>query len=139
MTTGPSEQRNPYKGSPPRPWIRVRLAVPDGTTEEVELLADTGNPCAIIISQAAMTRLPHGDAPGMNTNFGPLGGGWLHVCMPELGLEQDVLGFASDMVVTATTASNPNFEGLAGLPLLRLFEYGGDADWFWLRPAHSLP
>ena len=32
-----------------------------------------------------------------------------------------------------------DFSGLVGLPLLRLLEYGGDADWFWLRPASTSP
>jgi hypothetical protein len=37
----------------------------------------------------------------------------------------------------AAEASSPDFGGLVGLPLLRLMEYGGDADWFWLRPANK--
>jgi hypothetical protein len=45
MIAGPYEQRNPYKGFPDRPWIRLRLTASDGTGEEMELLADTGNPC----------------------------------------------------------------------------------------------
>jgi hypothetical protein len=39
-------QKNPYKGKPERPWIRVRLATTSGKFLEFELLADTGNPCA---------------------------------------------------------------------------------------------
>jgi len=42
------EQRNPYKGQPPRPWVRLRFRAKDGSMVEVELLADTGNPCAVI-------------------------------------------------------------------------------------------
>jgi hypothetical protein len=139
MIAGPSEQRNPYKGSPPRPWVRLRFTAPDGTTQEVELLADTGNPCAVIISQALMARLKLRAAPDVQSNFGLLEGGWLHLTMPELGLDQDVVGFGSDAVGTAAKASSPDFEGLAGLPFFRLLEYGGDADWFWLRPAQSRP
>lgn len=139
MMAGPSEQRNVYKGSPPRPWVRLRLTAPDGATHQVELLADTGNPCAIIVSQALMARLKQRAAPDVHSNFGLLDGGWLHLTMPELGLDQDVLGYASDAVATATKASHADFEGLAGLPFLRLLEYGGDADWFWLRPAQSRP
>ena len=135
MSSGPYEQRNPCKGSPPRPWVRVRLAAPDGTTLEIELLADTGNPCAIIITQALLGRLTWRSASDVQSNFGILEGGWLHVIMPELGLDQDVVGYANDAVVAASKASSPDFEGLAGLPFLRLVEYGGDADWFWLRPA----
>ena len=57
------EQRNPYKGAPPRPWVRVLLAARDGTNHEVDLLADTGNPCAIIVSQALMASLKLRAAP----------------------------------------------------------------------------
>jgi hypothetical protein len=137
MIALPSEQRNPYKGSPPRPWVRLRLTAPDGSTHDIELLADTGNPCAIIISQALMARLKLRAAPDLHSNFGLLEGGWLHLSTPGLGLDQDVVGFASDAVVTSTMASSLDFEGLAGLPFLRLLEYGGDADWFWLRPVQS--
>lgn len=139
MSTGPSEQRNPYKGSPPRPWVRLRLTALDGTVHEVEVLADTGNPCALIISQALMARVRLRAAPDMHSNFGLLEGGWLHLTMPELGLDQDLVGFASDPVVSAAKASSPDFEGLAGLPFLRLLEYGGDVDWFWLRPVQNRP
>jgi hypothetical protein len=86
-----------------------------------------------------MALLKQGDAPDVNTNFGTLQGGWLHVLMPELGLDQYLVGYASDAVVTATKASCPDFEGLAGLPLLRMTEYGGDPDWFWLRPLLVQP
>jgi hypothetical protein len=62
-----------------------------------------------------------------------LEGGWISVRLPDLGLTHLVIGYGSDDVVTATKASSSDFEGLAGLPLLRLMEYGGNADWFWLR------
>ena len=139
MIAGPSEQRNPYKGSPQRASVRLRLATPAGTTHEVELLADTGSPCALLLSEAATVRLKQRAAPDVNTNFGLLQGGWFHVAMAELGVDQDLVGYTSDAVVTATKASSPDFEGLAGLPLLRLFEYGGDADWFWLRRVQRQP
>ncbi len=86
-----------------------------------------------------MAGLKQRSTPDLQSNFGLLEGGWLHVTMPELGLDQDVGGFASDAVVTATKASSPDFEGLAGLPFLRLLEYGGDADWFWLRRVQNRP
>ncbi len=136
MIAGLAEQRNRYKGNPPRPWVRLRLTAPDGNTEEVELLADTGNPCAVIISQVLLAKLKHRAAPEVYSNFGLLEGGWLHLTMPELGLAQDVVGFGSDAVVQAARASHVALEGLAGLPFLRLVEYGGDKDWFWLRPSH---
>jgi hypothetical protein len=112
---------------------------PGGATDEVELLADTGNPCAVIISRVLMAKLKQRAASDVNSNFGLLEGGWLHLTMPELGLDQDLEGYASDTVATATKTSSPDFEGVAGLPFLRLLEYGGNADWFWLRPAAKPP
>jgi hypothetical protein len=135
MTSGTPEQRNPYKGTPPRPWVRLQLVAPDGTIQELELLADTGNPLPLLVSRGFMSRLKHGSAPDVTTNFGLLEGGWLRVALPDLALDRTLVGYASDAVVSATKASSPDFEGLAGLPLLRLLEYGGDANWFWLRPA----
>ena len=79
MMAKPSEQQNAYKGSPPRPWVRLRLITPDGTTHEVELLADTGNPCAIILGLAHMAALKQRAAPDIHSNFGLLEGGWLHL------------------------------------------------------------
>jgi hypothetical protein len=133
MTAAPFEQRNPYKGRPERPWIRLRLAAPSGVTTEMDLLADTGNPCALIISQHDMRGLKAGDGPDVSTNFGLLQGGWLQLAMPELGLIQPVLGYASDAVVAAAKADHADFAGLAGLPLLRLTQYGGNIDCFWIR------
>lgn len=135
MTGGSYEQRNPYKGTPPRPWIRVRLLAPNGTPRELELVADTGSPSALIIGQATMTSLSQLPAATRTSNFGPLIGGVLHVHMPEVGVDQDLLSYASDTVVTFVQKSHPDFEGLVGLSFLRLMEFGGDADWFWIRPA----
>jgi hypothetical protein len=137
MIAGPTEQLNRYKGSPPRPWVRLRLSIPDGITHEVELLADTGNPCAIVIAQSVMANLQHRAAPNLNSNFGPLVGGWLRLTMPELGLDQDLVGYGSDAIVAASKESSADFEGLAGLPFLRLLEYGGNADSFWIRGVQS--
>ena len=139
MTTGPFEQRNTYNGSPPRPWIRLRFAAADGSTHECELLADTGNPCAVVIGMALMLKLIRRSAPDVQSNFGVPQGGWIHLRMPELGLDQEVRSFASDAVASAAKKSSPAFEGLAGLPLLRLLEYGGDADCFWVRSALAHP
>jgi hypothetical protein len=133
MSVGTSEQRNRYKGFPSRAWARLRLTALDGTHHELDLLADTANPCALIISRAAMLGLKWRDASDITSNFGLLEGGWLHVHMPELGLDLDLRGYASDPVVTGTQVSSPDFQGLVGLPFLRLLEYGGDINWFWLR------
>jgi hypothetical protein len=69
------------------------LTAPDGTTKEVELLADTGNPCAIIFSRVLMAALKQRATPDLHSNFGLLEGGWLHLTMPELDLDQDVEGY----------------------------------------------
>lgn len=128
-----SEQRNACKGAPPRPWLRLSLIAADGTVKTLELLADTGNPCAIIVDAATLRDFNQGLAPGLSTNFGTLDGGWLRVQIPEVALDEDVLGYGSDVVAQAAGESHPDFAGLAGLPLLRLIEYGGDRDAFWIR------
>jgi hypothetical protein len=50
--------------------------------------------------------------------------------MPELGLIEPIHGYGSDSVAQAVKRDSSDFSGLVGLPLLRLTEYGGDADWF---------
>ena len=133
MSRPVQEQRNAYKGSPERPWVRLRLVDDRAGARDVELLADTGNPCAVILGEQLMQQFRRGDGPDVQTNFGLLEGGWLYVLVPELGLGEFVLGYASDSVVVAARESCPDFEGLVGLPLLRLVEYGGDRNSFWLR------
>lgn len=61
MIVAAFEQRNPYKGEPQRPWIRLRLEAPDGSLLEGELLADTGNPYTLIVPLAIMARLKIAD------------------------------------------------------------------------------
>ena len=104
---------------------------------DLNLLADTGNPCALIISPARMALLKQRDGVDVNSNFGLLEGGWLHVAMPDLQVDAEVLAYASNEVVMAAQASSPDFEGLAGLPFLRLMEHGGNADAFWFALLRS--
>jgi len=130
-----AEQRNRYKGNPERAWIRLRFVANDGSSTELELLTDTGSPCSVIVSRDNLQRLQTLEGAGMATNFGPLPGGWLQLAMPELGLDQLILGYASDSLVAAVQMDHPDFQGVAGLPLLRLVEYGGDADCLWLRSS----
>ena len=134
--TGPlPDQCNPYQGDPPRPWIVLRLAAVDGSTHEFKLIADTGNPYAFVIGEDQLAKLTFGSGTALDTNFGLLQGAWFLLAMPELGLDLLQLGYASDDVVISTKQSHPDFEGLAGLPLLRLLEYGGNASEFWIRRA----
>jgi hypothetical protein len=135
MSSQPFEQRNPYKGDAAAALGTAALRGQGGTREELELVADTGNPFVIVLSVAAMMRLQHTAGHDVNTNFGLLQGGWLKLVMPELGLDLSVEGYASDVVFAAVQRSSPDFQGLVGLPLLRLVEYGGDADSFWIRKA----
>ncbi|MFO0845480.1 MAG: hypothetical protein U0797_24365 [Gemmataceae bacterium] len=139
MTSAAFEQRNPYKGSPERPWIRVRLRAADGSDHELELLADTGSPFAIILGEALFLGLKHRDISGASSGFGAMTGGWLQVVTPELGVDTDLVGYGSDDILTTVQASSTDFLGLAGLPLLRLMEYGGDADAFWVRSVAAKP
>ena len=127
------QQKNPYKGEPERPWIRVRLATATGTFFELELLADTGNPCALIIGDAHMAIAKIRDATDVKSNFGALKGGRVRIAMPALGIERVVVAYSSDAVSKAVKASHSDFDGLAGLPLLRLAKFGGDADYFWFK------
>ncbi|MBI1832399.1 MAG: hypothetical protein HYR84_13230 [Planctomycetes bacterium] len=131
------EQRNPYAGSPPRPWFFVRLAAEDGNTREFKLIADTGNPFAIVIDCKSLNIFNDGEGPPVDTNFGPLEGAWFKLAMPEFCLTQRVFGCGSDEIVAGAKANHPDFEGLAGLPLLRCLEYGGNADGFWIRRSTS--
>jgi hypothetical protein len=48
-------------------------------------------------------------------------------------LDEDVLCYGSSDFVEAVRSSHPDFDGLAGLPLLRMTEYGGDSDAVWIR------
>jgi hypothetical protein len=139
VTPGPPEQRHPYKGSPLRPWVQVQLAAPDGTVRDFDLLADTGNPFELVVSRGILTSFPHGAAAHAHTNFGVLHGGWLHVLVPVVGMDLWLVGYGNDTIVTAAQKSSPDFEGLVGLPFLRRTEYGGDRDWFWIRPGPTGP
>ncbi len=139
MAAGPYIQRNPYKGTTARGWVRLRFAAADGSVHERELVADTGSPCAVIFGLSDFTLLSHASAPGTNSNFGTLIGGWLELSRPELGLTGQIRGFGSDPVLQAVQRDSADFAGLVGLPLLRLVEYGGDATSFWVRKAGGGP
>ena len=137
MPLSPDEQRNRYLGSPPRAWITLRLATPAGKTRAWKLVADTGNPFAFVISKEAMHEYSFGAATHVQTNFGVLEGAWFRLSMAEFGLDVLALGYASEAVVSSVKTSHLDFEGLAGLPLLRLLEYGGDSEDFWIRSRAS--
>ncbi len=133
------EQRNPYKGSSSKAWVRVRLVGPSLDTHDLDLLADTGSPFSIIISDRIMQMVGTRLAVTVPTNFGPLRGGWLRVTIPDVGFDQQLLCYASDAVVASSKQSSSDFEGLLGLPVLRMHIYGGDATAFWILSAAGPP
>jgi hypothetical protein len=125
-------ENSPLLGSSPlcrRRWLLART----------ELLADTGSPCAVILGQTDLAVLLRASAAGIQTNFGALAGAWLELHMPELGLTSAILAFGSDTVFQTVQGDSAEFSGLAGLPLLRMVEYGGDAVSFWVRKPPGVP
>jgi hypothetical protein len=137
MTTGSGEQRNAYKGD--RAWLRLKFRARDGAVRELDLLADTGCPRAVILSEDALAELNWWPTPAIDSNFGPLNGGWVRLATPELGLDEHIQGYTNAEVIALAKRSSPDFEGLVGLPVLRLGEYGGDASAFWFRRVPKGP
>jgi hypothetical protein len=139
MSGAMPEQRNRYKGMPPRSWILVHLIAPDGTSQAIEVLADTGSPYTLILGDDLLNRLQHGPAPSQPLPTSSLLGGVLRLAIPDVGFDALLVAYASDAIVSDARVSSTDFDGLAGLPLLRLFEYGGDVGSFWIRPQGSTP
>ncbi len=131
-------QHNPYKGRPPRPWVRVRLLAADGTFREVELIVDTGSPFPLVVSEALLMAVSFKESADVDANFGFMAGGWFRLVIPEVSLNCEIHGYGCDNVFAGARESHSDFGGLMGLPALRLIEYGGDADGFWIRPAKRL-
>lgn len=128
-----NEQRNSYKGQPPRPWLRLEFLAPDGVTLAAEMLADTGSPPAFILKPELFDRLVTRYTRQIDTNFGPMQGGWVRLYTRALGLVETVEAFRSEKSAQTAARSHPDFVGVVGLPVLRLAEYGGNADEFWIR------
>lgn len=128
-----SEQRNAYKGKPYRPWLRLEFKARDGSPRAFELLADTGSPQAVILRRELFDQLVLRDTREIKTNFGPMRGGWVRLYSRDLGLVEFVEAFGSDRAADTATRSHPDFAGIVGLPILRLAEYGGDTNDFWVR------
>jgi hypothetical protein len=71
-------QQSAYKGTPPRPWIRIELIGPDGQTRLLQAVADTGNPLPLIVvlrltqspAAARRTRPPRAE-PVLNSSRTP--------------------------------------------------------------------
>jgi hypothetical protein len=134
------EQRNPYRGVAPRAWLRLRFLDPSDAPVELTLIADTGSPYAVILDALALSRLRRASAPPEVSTFGPMTGGWVRLSMPDFGIEQDILCYGSATIEAAVQGDDPSFQGLVGLPVLQLAEYGGNATDFWFRyPPTPIP
>ena len=112
----------------------MHLIAPNDQLRTLELAVDTGNPCAIIIDAEMMQTMRWRESSSAQSNFGSLDGGWLRVAIPELEFDVKLLGHANDSVVDVARRSDAKFVGLAGLPLLRMLEYGGNGGFFRIRP-----
>ena len=126
-------QKNPYMGRTPRPWLSVPFRNSAGVVHTVKLIADTGCPQGIILAPEWFDSLVTTRFASIRTNFGVMDGGWLHVFDPESGFVELVRGYSSATVAHHALTSHTDFAGLVGLPILRLGEYGGDASEFWFR------
>jgi hypothetical protein len=82
MGNGEYEQRNAYRGNPPRALVRLSLISPDGEAHDLDFLADTGNPCSLIVSVASFRQLCWRQSAATESNFGTLDGGWFRVVIP---------------------------------------------------------
>ena len=134
------EQRNPYQGDPLRAWLRVTLHGPGDESLPVDLIADTGNPCPLIVTIQVFRRFLLEEAADVATNFGLLHGGWLTIGIVDVGFRGRIQAYGSDAVAAAASKSDPRFTGLIGLPLLQKLHYGGDSETFWVkrqRPSTS--
>ena len=128
-----AEQRNRYKGKLTRAWLQLEFLARDGSQHLFELLADTGSPHAITLKEDAFERLVLRRTRDIETNFGPMRGGWIRLYSRDLGLVEFIEAFGNDRAAAAATRSHPDFVGLVGLPVLRLAEYGGNSEEFWIR------
>jgi hypothetical protein len=127
------EQRNPYLGVAPRAWLRLRFLDPNGSPVELTLIVDTGSPYAVIIDALVLNQLTRLSAHPVVSTFGPMTSGWVRLSMPDFGIDQDILCYGSPTIEAAAATDDPSFQGLVGLPVLRLAEYGGNATDFWFR------
>jgi hypothetical protein len=125
------EQRNLYRGG--RPWLKLGFKDAQGAVHELRLVADTGSVAGIILRPDWFLKLFHEKTQSRESNFGVLISGWLRLYQPDIGLVEFVRGYGSERASKITANSDPEFVGLVGLPVLRLVNYGGNYDSFWIR------
>lgn len=131
------EQRTVYRGEPSRAWIRLQIASPSGLVRDLNLVVDTGNPCAIIIDVETLKSMLWRESLQIDSNFGSLAGGWLRVMIPNLEYDQKLMCQGNDSIVSLVKRSDLVFDGLVGLPFLRTMQYGGNEGYFWIRASDT--
>ena len=121
-----AEQRNPYKGQSSRAFLRLDFRAPDASRRTLELLVDTGSAEGVMVSRDVYHQLVFAPLrPVVFPSWGFTFRGWFRLAMPSLGLTEWVEGYGNDLIATAAADEHPDFQGLVGLPILRLGEYGG--------------
>ena len=128
-----SEQRFPYQGDPLRPLVKLTFADANGVNRTLSLIADTGCPFEVILSEDWFDQLVHTHTDEIESNFGFMSTGWIQLYMPEMGLVELINGCGSKEVGEIVSDDHQAFVGLVGLPILRLGEFGGNATEFWFR------
>jgi hypothetical protein len=111
----------------------LRLTTPSGESRDFRLVVDTACPVSFILAPDDIPEFSFGGTAPVNTNFGVLQGEWFLFAMPELGLDALMVGYASQDAADTVRLDHSDFAGIAGLPLLRLLEYGGNQSEFWVR------
>src|SRR5258708_22361538 len=99
MSRKAAQQRNAYAGNPPRAWLRINVGALDGRERELCIIADTGNPCALIVGLEVFREFLVEEAGDVASNFGLLQGGWLDVTIREVGFRGRVLAYGNDNVI----------------------------------------
>lgn len=102
----------------------------------MNVVVDTGNPCGLIVSSEVLAEYHWKDSLGTGSNFGTLQGGWVRLGIPGIEFDEKIVAYSNDSILSLVQRSDASFQGLMGLPLLRMLSYGGDAGHFWVE---SLP
>jgi hypothetical protein len=82
-----AEQRHPYIGAHPTPWVTVQLEKADRSGWiDLDLAVDTGDFAEASISSDVFRDAVVLSALGQRTNFGEALGGWVRLRIPMLEL-----------------------------------------------------
>ena len=133
MPEAHEEQRNIYRGEPARAGCESVYRPCRPAADSSTCSFDTGNPYEVIIDAATMRSMQWHTADRSESNFGIAEGGWLQIAIPEIGFDSFIVGYANDKIAAIVKRSDRDFDGLIGLPFLRMLEYGGDRGYFWIR------